>query len=236
MATQYSNGRLVTNGLVLSLNAADPNSYVSGSTTWNDMSGGGNNGTLTNTPTYSSTNGGTFTFNGTNQYVVLGTPTAINNLTTPTVSVWVKFTSVDATAAPITIYDKGYDGSAEGFFLRLQSTNPGTLFVGTYTNGGGNVGATSSTVFTTGTWYNIVGQYTGTAWNIYLNSILNTTFTSATGPQSSTAPISVGAMWNAGAYARFLSGSIPTIHVYNRALSSTEILQNYNVQKSRFGL
>ena len=158
------------------------------------------------------------------------------NLTTLTVSVWVKFSSLNAVSLPITIYDKGYDGSAEGFYLRLVSTNPGSLNVGTYTNAGGNFGATSSTVLTTGTWYNIVGQYTGTAWNIYLNGTLNTTFTSATGPQISSAPISIGAASISGAYDRFLNGNIANVQVYNRALSSTEVLQNYNALKTRFGL
>ena len=59
MGTQYAFGQIVTDGLVLCLNASDRNSYVSGSTTWNDVSGQGNNGTLTNGPTFNSSNGGT---------------------------------------------------------------------------------------------------------------------------------------------------------------------------------
>ena len=69
MATQYAFGKIVTNGLVLALDAADRNSYVSGSTTWNDLSGNAYNGTLTNVPTYSIANGGNITFDGSNDYI-----------------------------------------------------------------------------------------------------------------------------------------------------------------------
>jgi hypothetical protein len=71
MAFNYS-PKVVTDGLVLYLDAANPNSYVSGSTTWRDISRGGSNGTLINGPTYSSANGGSIVFDGTNDYVNCG--------------------------------------------------------------------------------------------------------------------------------------------------------------------
>ena len=71
MATEYANGKIVTNGLVLSLDAADRNSYPGTGTTWRDMSGNGNNGTLTDGPTFNSNNGGSIVFDGTNDYVAL---------------------------------------------------------------------------------------------------------------------------------------------------------------------
>ena len=60
---------LVMNGLVLALDAANPKSYPGSGTTWTDLSGRGNTGTLTNGPTYSSANGGSLVFDGTNDYV-----------------------------------------------------------------------------------------------------------------------------------------------------------------------
>ena len=68
MATQYAFGKIITDGLVLCLDAADRNSYVSGSSTWRDVAGS-NNGTLTNGPTFSSSNGGSIVFDGSNDYV-----------------------------------------------------------------------------------------------------------------------------------------------------------------------
>ena len=63
---------VVTNGLVLALDAADRNSYPGSGTAWTDISGRGNTGTLTNGPTYSSANGGSIVFDGTNDYVDCG--------------------------------------------------------------------------------------------------------------------------------------------------------------------
>jgi hypothetical protein len=81
--------KIVTNGLVLALDAADRNSYVSGSTTWNDLSGYNYNGTLTNSPTFSNTNGGIISFNGTSQYIDCGNVLA--SLTSLSLECFVKF-------------------------------------------------------------------------------------------------------------------------------------------------
>jgi len=70
----FANGsRIVTDGLVLALDASDRNSFVSGSTIWNDLSGNGNNGTLVNGPTFDSGSGGSIVFNRSTQYGPIGT-------------------------------------------------------------------------------------------------------------------------------------------------------------------
>ena len=74
MSTLSGGPNIVTNGLVLSLDAANPKSYVSGSTTWNDISRGGNNGTLINGPTFNSANGGSIVFDGVNDFISLSGP------------------------------------------------------------------------------------------------------------------------------------------------------------------
>jgi hypothetical protein len=71
MSFHYS-PKIITEGLVLYLDAANTRSYVSGSTTWNDISRSGNNGTLINGPTFNSGNGGSIVFDGVNDYVALG--------------------------------------------------------------------------------------------------------------------------------------------------------------------
>jgi hypothetical protein len=83
--------KIVTDGLVLALDAGNVKSYASGSTTWLDKSGGGNNGTLINGPTFSSANGGSVVFDGTNDNALL----PINffsypSLTTFSISLWFK--------------------------------------------------------------------------------------------------------------------------------------------------
>jgi len=91
MAIQHSYGKTVTSGLVLYLNAADRNSYTSGSATWQDLSGNGNNGTLTNGPTFNSANGGSIQFDGNDDYISMRN--FIGNVTTFTVCKWINLSS-----------------------------------------------------------------------------------------------------------------------------------------------
>ena len=81
---------IVTNGLVLYLDAANNRSIVSGSTTWFDLSRNGNTGSLINGPTYSSANGGSIVFDGANDYVACGNLTTLNNMS---IGMWVKVLS-----------------------------------------------------------------------------------------------------------------------------------------------
>ena len=64
--------KIVTQGLVLALDAASNNSYPGSGTTWKDLSGNNNTGTLVNGPTFSSANGGTFILDGSNDYINAG--------------------------------------------------------------------------------------------------------------------------------------------------------------------
>jgi len=228
MATQYSNGKIVTNGLVLSLNAADPNSYVSGSTTWNDMSGGGNNGTLTNGPTYSSTNGGSIVFDGIDDYVSCGN-NSILQLSQGTISAWVKTLNPGSGFRSIITKQFNY-----GLFCY-----DGVLI--TYDWGNGLVRTTGLNI-ADNSWKHICMTFTtntGTPSNnaiIYSNgsSILTTTI-KRNDSFNIEFEIANGGTGNGGDTQQ-LNGNIANVQIYNRTLSSTEILQNYNAQKSRFGL
>ena len=92
MAVQYSFGKIVTDGLVLCLDAADRNSYVSGSSTWRDVAGS-NNGTLTNGPTFSSANGGSLVFDGVDDSVI--SPPPVVGSTGITIIIWFKSLSIN---------------------------------------------------------------------------------------------------------------------------------------------
>ena len=88
MATLYS-PKIVTDGLVLCLDAGNNKSYPSSGTAWNDLSGNNNNGTLTNGPTFTGSFGGSIVFDGTNDYVDLGNISQLKPTTQITVSAWV---------------------------------------------------------------------------------------------------------------------------------------------------
>jgi Concanavalin A-like lectin/glucanases superfamily len=222
----------ILNGLVMNLDAGNPASYSGTGSTWYDLTANGNNATLINSPTYSSSNNGILTFNGSNQYADLGNPASLNNLSVFTVSSWLQLNSLSVNAAQ-SIYGQGFDNVNEALAFRFLS---GPSFnIGTYNSSTGNRGTTSGATFSTGTWYNLVGQYTGTAWTLYINGSLSSSTTSA-GINSTTAPISIAGGYFSGTYARFLNGNISNVLVYNTALTSGQILQNYNTFAPRFGL
>jgi hypothetical protein len=232
--------KIVTNGLVLCLDAANQRSYTSGSTTWYDLTGNFNNGTLTNGPTFDSANGGSIVFDGTNDYVSsnVGTALDIGTSTSITFSCWIKYT---ASASNYT-----------GLMCKATSTNPmtgfqmllysnklscelglnQTVFVGPLT------GLLGTTVLNTGKWFNTVltiNRGTNTV-SIYVNGILESSQVNASVSTSNLTNTSNLLIGTERTIALFLNGSIASSQVYNRALSAAEILQNYNATKTRFGL
>ncbi len=218
----YTGPNIVTSGLILQLDAANTKSYPGSGTTWTDLSGNGNNGTLTNSPTFSSANGGIFTFNGTNQFINCGNNSSIQ-ITVGTISAWVRTTTPGASFRSIIAKQ-----SAWGLFF-----NDGILV--TYDWGNAQTRTTGLNI-ANGIWNHTAMTFTqtvGTPSNnaiIYLNgaSVLTTTI------KHSNHNVNLQiAEANAN---QFLNGNIASAQIYNRALSATEILQNYNGTKSRFGI
>jgi hypothetical protein len=230
MATQFAFGKIVTDGLVLALDAADKNSYPGSGTTWRDMSGNGNNGTLTNGPTFSSANGGSIVFDGVDDRVIFS-----NNATTMglisqspmTAEAWVKFNNLSN-------YTHIIDGSSNSFHLAVESLADGGSM---YFFNGNSYQLNSSPAATTGQWYHIVGIQDISEIRIYANGALLTNGTIASGQSAlnlSSKTIALGYWENNNT--RHLNGNIAVAKLYKRALSATEVLQNYNAQKSRFNL
>jgi hypothetical protein len=231
-----SGQKIVTNGLVLHLDAAQLRSYPTTGTTWTDLSGTGNNGTLTNGPTFSSANGGSIVFDGTNDYVGLGTPSSLNIVNNnTTINAWVNLNVFPVAGSPFTVYAKGFDGTSEQVVLRITNTS---IFIGTFNNSGGTKSTTvlHAGLITTGNWVHITGQYDNDTWKIYTNGTLRASTLTNQGSYSSTAPCSIGGGWLTTQYGRFFNGRISYLEVYNTALSATEVLQNFNATKSRYGL
>jgi hypothetical protein len=234
---------IVENGLVLYLDAANRRSYPGSGTSWTDVSGNGNNGTLTNGPTFDGGNGGSIVFDGVNDYVTMGTPTLLNITGSITIYSWVNLINFP-TAGISTIYEKGYDGTHEQIHFRFRNVGGvNSIDCGTYslpvdTNFSTITILTGSNanLITTNQWNNVVGQYDGANWNIYVNGTLSSTSTQNQGPLASTSPVSIGGAFISTAFSRFINGKISNTMVYNRALTAAEILQNYNATRSRFGV
>ena len=228
MATQYAFGQIITNGLVLALNAADKNSYPGSGTTWTDVSGNGNNGTLTNGPTFSSGSGGAIVLDGTNDYVSCGNNSSLQ-ITQGTISTWVRTTSPGSSFRGIITKQNNY----------ALFTNDGVLVA--YDWGNAQIRSTGTNI-ADGTWKNVAMSFTtntGTPSNnaiIYLNgsAILTTTIKQLN--DTVEVQLANGGTFASVQFTQILNGSISIGLIYNRALSATEILQNYNAQKSRFNL
>jgi hypothetical protein len=243
MATQYANGKIVTSGLVLALDAADRNSYVSGSTVWRDVSGNGNNST-SSTPLYSGSFGGSLYFpNNTTAPFFSPLFTLIPNggLTLETFA-YITSASLYEPAADVhgifgfrsgsTIsacaVDQGLGGSSITRGAQYAWQNPSTPFGGKYYAGNSSYPNIDS-------WYHTVWIQADPFLYCYVNGIIY--YSSNVGLTSQTfnsVQAQIGRGIGGGNFA--LLGNIAIARAYNRPLSQQEILQNYNAQKSRFNL
>jgi hypothetical protein len=226
VATGFNQQDIVKDGLVLWLDANDKTSYPGTGTTWRDLSRGGNNGTLTNGPTYNSANGGSIVFDGVDDYVSCGNSSSLQ-LNQGTISSWLKTSSPGSSFRGIITKQNNY-----GLFLE------NSVLV-TYDWGSVNTRSTGINI-ADGTWKNVVMSFTtntGTPSNnavIYLNgsAVLTTTIKL----QSNDVEVQLARGGLSGGSNQLLNGNISLGLIYNRALSAQEVLQNYNANKNRFGL
>ena len=225
MAFNYS-PKVITDGLVLYLDAANSRSYVSGSTTWNDLSRGGNNGTLINGPTFNTSSLGSVVFDGVDDYVLIN---AFGLLAPLTICSWVYKTSHRTWASILDRYgNESLDSLAFGFdFTDGQRLMYQWNNVPPFANR-----VVGNTIVNTNQWYYIGISATTTTGSFYINGALDVDRT--VGQVNQTGNFYMGANFAGGD--EYYPGRIANIQVYNRALSATEILQNYNATKTRFGL
>jgi len=222
--------QIVTNGLVFCLDAGNTKSYPGSGTTWTDLSGLGNNGTLTNGPTFDSSNGGSIVFDGTNDYVTCGTDSSLNLTTALTLDVW--------------CYLNGFGGGDFGRLIdRGNGTGTGYLFFvdNTVTNGtngiryiSDNTGGTANGVVDLNVWQNFTLTHTGSTVNLYKNGVFFSTVPgSHSNITSGSRTLTIGG--NVAA-TRAFDGNISNAKIYNRVLTATEIAQNYSALRGRFGI
>lgn len=218
---------IVRNGLVLYLDAANLKSYPGSGSTWNDISGNENNGTLINTPTFSSSNAGYFTFNGSNNYINIPTSSNItfNSNDSYSVSSWFYVSSLPGRWSGIVTKSRDL-GSWYGLWI-----DPGNLY--TFASTTNNVNLYGSNV-TVG-WHNVCGV---------LNKSNNIKILYVDGIQvASTVPTSYYSIGSgdltigfAKGTNEYFNGIISNATIYNKALSSTEVSQNFNALKDRYSI
>jgi len=213
--------KITTTGLVLALDAADKNSYPGSGTSWKDLSGNNNTGTLTNGPTFSAANMGNIVFDGTNDYIQCGNNTSIQ-LTIGTISAWMKTTTNDSTYRAIISKQYNY-----ALFVRNG-------YLVTF-DWGNSLERSTSVNIIDGKWKNVVMTFTDNTGTPSNNAVF---YINGTAVLTSTIKLSSNSdnlLVGTNAVTQEFNGNIGNVFVYNRSLSSTEVLQNYNATKSRFG-
>lgn len=229
---------IVTNGLVLNLDASRSSSYAGAGTTWTDISGNSNNGTLTNGPVFGTASVSTITFDGVNDYVsIAGLANYLNNKTKFSYETWFK---VNSTTSFGTLFSFGNNDNYSNDIIFFVLDNQICAQINNGADGGAVAGFTS-----TG-WNNMCviydGAQTGNAnrLKLYLNGVQQTlSFGSYNVPASTSNTSMVNAglgAYSTGGWNNFISGSIATSRLYTVSLTDSEVLQNYNATKSRFGL
>ena len=234
---------IITSGLTLNLDAGfspsfatiPPNVNSSTVNPWYDLSGNGGNGTLINGPTYSSSNSGSILFDGVDDYVSLGTQASWNT-PTGTMVAWVKITGTGSDIGGIlTNQTTGFN--LHCFFASNYNSSNQTVkiqYALTHTNPNAEVYATSTE--SANTWLYIVGtRYyngTNTVAKLYVNGVLKSTVTLSGSIEQTANDFILGRFYGT----RAMIGNIAVAQIYNRDLSATEVLQNYNAMKGRFGL
>jgi hypothetical protein len=222
------NPSIVTDGLVLCLDAANRRSYPGTGTTWTDLSGNGNNGTLTNGPTFNGANGGGIVFDGTNDRVNFSSfITGIENYHTIETSIyrsgnginWPRF-FINATVNTSVVVTQYNTTTGVLYRLRSGSTNYDyALPEGTLVNN---------------KWVLLSFSYDGSTMRAYVDgveygsgSVKNVTVNTA-----SSGIANIGG----DSTVSVLDGKIGYTRIYNRPLTLQEIKQNYNATRGRYGI
>jgi hypothetical protein len=226
------NPSIIDDGLTVYLDAANTSSYAGTGTTWYDLMRN-RNFTLQNTPAFlPNTAGGSFSFVPSSSHYA--TASSLSTLSNWTIELWHYYTGSNTGACP-TLITEVYPGSNGkiNFNLGCTTANYGSsadlktaFFDGAWRE-------TANYTLSSGNWYQIVGTYDLNNIKMYINGVLQRTSANTNASTSSAGGINLMKRWDLGDY---WGGYLSTVKIYNRALDSGEILQNYNASKGRYGL
>jgi hypothetical protein len=241
---------IVTSGLVLNLDAGNTKSYPRSGTTWRDLSGNNNSGSLVNGPTYNSANGGSIVFDGVDDYASINNTVGNFGTSDFTINFFFKttepifpstFMAKSIGDNPTSDYgwlvNNGSDGTNLGFAIASVS--------GSWSAAGSYSIQTSGANIRNGLWQmaTIVGNRTQSNVFIYLNAIAQSLKTyvgaasfTTVGNISNTRTLCIASESDVSISPYPIDANISIVQIYNRALTPTEVQQNYNALKSRFNL
>ena len=222
----------VTSNLVLYYDPSNPSSYSGSGTVINDLSGNGLSGTMSNI-TFTSPY---FSFNGTSSEISV----ADNPLLEPgsgdwSIEFWVNHSVLAGSSRILIAKTDGGNSADWGYGLRSSSVGNTFMEIG---NGTSSM-QSPSTGLTINTWYQVVGVWTNVSTNsfaLYVNgNLVGSNSHSYTSVKNTTSPLYIGS-FNGGQFGQWLNGRMGVVRMYNSALTGSQVLQNYNADKTKYGL
>lgn len=219
-------GNIVSNGLIMDLDAAKFDSYPKTGTRWYDITWTTSGGTLTNGPVFNSDNGGYFSFDGTNDLVNMGNL----SFNTVTLDLWVNIQTFTGNRA---ILSRGSQALGTGSTFAAWIVTATNTVRNRFFNFSGNSGFVGTANLSANTWYNLTWTYDNSNIRLYTNSSLTET-SALVGPlvNASNTNLIIASDF----YTQSAEMKSSGFKMYNRALTQAEITQNYNAVKGRFGL
>ncbi len=220
MALAY-NPTIVSSGLVVAYDPANPKCYPGSGVTFYDLSGNNNHGTLTNGPTISNNLAKYTVFDGSNDYIVSANNTGIADTTPRTLMAWVWMGNVSSSV----VARIGASAENQAFEMQVYSSK---LTMHRYAGAPSYVASSASIKLNK--WYHFAIAYDGTNHKFYIDGA----YDSASGLAITTtnSPLYVGYPVYGGN--GHMNGNVSQVLLYNRELSATEINQNYNATKGRY--
>jgi hypothetical protein len=228
---------IVTNGLILHLDAGNKTSYPGNGTNWYDLSVYKNDVVLYNGPTFNNEVKGSIILDGADDYVrsnqkLKGFYPEDSILTNISFCAWMKTNNINNSGGNFLF---GFEDNPTWYFAvtREFGNAPGKIQIYDAVRGW----ILSNNTLSNNVWYNVVGTFQPNSVSLYLNGSLDKT-DNTVGSSSSYSPnppanlLTIGSRY--GAYR--MNGQLSNLTMYNRALNSNEVTQNYNALKSRFGL
>jgi hypothetical protein len=216
----HANPNIITDGLVIALDAADRKSYPGTGTTWKDRSGNEIHGTFEGDPTFDEDYGGSLVFDGSGDYIDFGNQSLIQ--TDFCISIWLQMTDSNDRY----FFSAGYNNTNSILFYTQG------IWLNSYQTDGRLPGNPDSTLNTI---RNFTVTRTGSTASFYQNGVFKFSL-SYSGNIATSVPYTLGWAVPRNKSTAYFKGNCYAFHMYDKGLTAEEVLQNYNATKDRFGL
>ncbi len=227
----------IDDGLIFAIDAANKKSYPGSGASITDLGGNGVVGTLTNGPTFNSTNNGSIVFDDANDYITFGNTSTLNfEWNDPhSIEVWLKRSN---SGSSYIVGKNESSGNYRGTEFTFSGANAVQYLLRNTNSTGNRLFSRTSGTYNDGLWHQFVVTYDGSGnasgIGIYVDTVSDVSVVDTgniTGGTTSTANAVIGAR---NGVANYFGGNIAIVKYYNKVLTFSEITQNYNATKSRF--